>query len=311
MAAGRTDAHSVLDLPGAGNLRAGTAPHLRRPGLEFPLPGGRGRQARRLPHHLHGLDAGDRGARLRRRDLRVREPLRAPRRADLPRRRRQGARLHLRLSRLELRPEGQPQGRRLRGRRRRQRRHAEELLPRRITDRASCASRSFSRARVRQPERRRAADRGVSRRGDRRPHHARAAQAGGGDRPLHADAATTTGSSTSRTSRTPITRACCTRSSRPSASTGCRSAAAWWSTRAAAITRASRSSTRHVDRPSVFGDGHPLREGGLHAEGPEPAAHRRRVRRRLQHADPHRVPGLRAAADPERAGGPADPARRA
>ena len=37
--------------------------------------------------------------------------------------------------------------------------------------------------------RRRAADRGISRRGGRGTHQARAAQAGGGDRPLHADAA--------------------------------------------------------------------------------------------------------------------------
>ena len=56
-------------------------------------------------------------------------------------------------------------------------------------------------------------------------------------------------------------------------------------------------------------DGHPLGERGLRAEGPEPARQRRRVRRRLPHADPHRVSELRAAADPERAGGPAGAAQ--
>ena len=52
-------------------------------------------------------------------------------------------------------------------------------------------------------------------------------------------------------------------------------------------------------------DGHPLGHRGLRAEGPEPARQRRRVRRRLPHADPHGVSEPRAAADPERAGGAA------
>ena len=123
-------------------------------------------QARRLPHHLRGLDAGRGGARLRRGNLRLREPLRAPRRADRARQRRQGARLHLRLSRLELRPQRQPQGGRLRGRRRRQGRHGQDVLPLRPRP-AQAAHRDLRRPGVRQPVRRRAADRGVSRRGDR------------------------------------------------------------------------------------------------------------------------------------------------
>ena len=165
-------------------------------------------------------------ARLRRRDLRVREPLRASRRADRAGRRRQRARLHLRLSRLELRPRRQPQG----------------AWPSRTASKARAAwPRSFCRSdhgprklRIATLSglvfgslvRRRAADRGLSRRGDRQPHQAGAAQAGQGDRPLHARCCRTTGSSTSRTSRTPTTRACCTCSSRRSASTGCRRAAA-------------------------------------------------------------------------------------
>ena len=60
-------------------------------------------------------------------DPRLREPLRAPRRADLHRRLRQRAtRLPLHLPRLELRPEGQPDRRRLQGRRQRQGRHADK-----------------------------------------------------------------------------------------------------------------------------------------------------------------------------------------
>ena len=188
MAGGRTDARSVLDLSVAGNLRARTAAPVRGAGVELSLPRGGGAKARRLSRDLHRLDAGDRGARLRRRDLCVREPLRASRRADRARLRRPRPRLHLRLSRLELRPERQPQGGRLRGRRQRQGRHGQDLLPRRPWA-AQAAHRDVLRPGVRQPVRRRAADRGISRRGGREPHQARAAQARGGDRPLHADAA--------------------------------------------------------------------------------------------------------------------------
>ena len=227
MAGGRADPHSVLDLSVAGHLRARAAAHVRRPGVEFPLPRSRGGKARRLPRHLRRLDAGDRGARLRRRDLRLREPLRAPRRADRARLRRPRARLHLRLSRLELRPERQPQGGRLRGRRRRQGRHGQDLLPLRPRA-AQAAHRDVLRPGVRQPVRRRAADRGISRRGGRDPHQARAAQAGRGDRPLHPDAAEQL-EALFRERQGHLSRlACCTRSSPPSASTGCRSAAAWW-----------------------------------------------------------------------------------
>ena len=67
-----------------------------------------------------------------------------------------------------------------------------------------------------------------------------------------------------------------------------------------------------IDKPEqgerLRRDGHPLGQRGLRAEGPEPARQRRRVRRRLPHADPDGVPELRAAADPERAGDPAGPA---
>ena len=64
--------------------------------------------------------ARDRG----RRDRRVREPLRASRRADLPRRRRQREGFHLRLSRLALRSARQPEIGRVPARRQRQGRHA-------------------------------------------------------------------------------------------------------------------------------------------------------------------------------------------
>ena len=63
---------------------------------------------------------------------------------------------------------------------------------------------------VRQAARRRAADRGISRRGDRGRDPPRAAQAACGSSAASRRRCRTTGSSTSRTSRTPITRACCT-----------------------------------------------------------------------------------------------------
>ena len=253
-----------------------------------------------------GSHAGRGGARLRRRNLRLREPLRAPRRADRARQRRARARLHLRLSRLELRPERQPQGGRVRGRRRRQGRHGQDLLPLRPRA-AQAADRDLRGPGVRQPVRRRAADRGISRRGDRRQDHARAAQAGGGDRPLHADAAEQLEAlfreRQGHLPRQPAAHVLHHLPHQP----------------AVAARRPGDQPERRqprellvrrqpVERARLFGDGTALGDRGLCAQRPEPARHRRRVRRRLPPANPDRVPELRAAADPERAGDPADPA---
>ena len=99
---------AVLGVPGSGGAPRRAEADLRGPGLELPVPGSRHPQPRRLPHQLCRRDAGGRGARRGRRDARVREPLRASRRADLPRGRRHGQGLHLRLSCLALRPARQP-----------------------------------------------------------------------------------------------------------------------------------------------------------------------------------------------------------
>ena len=141
--------------------------------------------------------------------------------------RRPRPRLHLRLSRLELRPERQPQGGRLRGRRQRQGRHGQDVLPRR--PRAAQAShRQLLRPGVRLAVRRRAADRGISRRRGRGRIKRVLHKPVVGDRPLHPDAAEQL-EALFRERQGHLSRlACCTRSSRRSASTGCRSAAAWW-----------------------------------------------------------------------------------
>ena len=137
---------------------------------------------------------------------------------------------------------------------------------------------------------------------------ARAAQAGGGDRPLHADAAEQL-EALFRERQGHLSRvACCTRSSPRSASTGCRRSGGM----VVSPNGGNHASFSFIDTQDSDNDyaahGHPLRQRGFRAEGPEPARQRRRVRRRLPHADPHGVSELRAAADPECAGDPAGPA---
>ena len=121
-----------------GSAEDRTGAGLRGPGLEFPVPGKRDRQSRRLAGDSRRPDAGGGRARYRRLDRRIREPLRASRRADLPgqcRQRRQG--FPVRLSRVALRSARQSEIGRISARGERQRRHAARFPAWRITARAS------------------------------------------------------------------------------------------------------------------------------------------------------------------------------
>ena len=119
--------HPVLALHRPRRPRARAEAPVRRPGVELPVPGDRAAQHRRLPHHLCRPHARGGGARRGRRALRLREPLRASRRADLPGRRRQREGLPVRLPLLALRSARQPALDRVRPRRERQGRHAGRL----------------------------------------------------------------------------------------------------------------------------------------------------------------------------------------
>ena len=156
--------------------------------MELSLPCRRGEEHRRFRHDLRRRHLSHRLQRLRRRALCLREPLRASRRADRAGEPRQRQGVHLRLSRLELRPAGQPQGGRLQGRHQGQGRHAAVVLHGAAQPAQAAARRSF-RHHLREFLERRAAARGASRRGDLfadRPGNGRTHA--GRARPLHAGA---------------------------------------------------------------------------------------------------------------------------
>ena len=99
----RRDARAVLGLSRRRPAKDRAGAGVRRTGVELPVPGKRDCRARRLAHDRRRTHAGGGCARYRRIGRRVREPLRASRRADLPgqcRQRRQG--LSVRLSRVAL-----------------------------------------------------------------------------------------------------------------------------------------------------------------------------------------------------------------
>src|SRR5215475_227169 len=115
---------ALLGVFGPGGLRQGAGADLLRPQLELrgarsgnPAPGG-------LQAHVHRREAGGRRPRSRRRPERVREPLRAPRRAVLPAASRQRARVHVSLPSVDVRPPGQPDRRAVPARPEEARRHA-------------------------------------------------------------------------------------------------------------------------------------------------------------------------------------------
>ena len=142
LARGLAGPRALLGLPGRGQLQARDAAPVRGRDLELRLPRGRHPQQGRLPHQPGRRDAGHRGARRRRRDQLLREPLRPSRRADRLRRRRQRPeQLQVHLSRLELRPLRQPARHRLRARHQRPGRHAQGFPARRPSARASSGPR--------------------------------------------------------------------------------------------------------------------------------------------------------------------------
>ena len=100
-----------------------------------------------------------------------------------------GRGLPLRLPRLELRPPGQPDRRRLREAASRARAACRQTSARRTHGPRKLRVAALLRPGLRQLQRGRARHRGLPRRRDRRAHRARAAQAGRGHRPLHPGAA--------------------------------------------------------------------------------------------------------------------------
>ena len=164
LAGGVPGPRALLGLPGRSQLQARDGAPVRGRDLELRLPGSGHPRQGRLSHQPCRHHAGDRGARGRRRDQLLREPLLASRRADRLRRRRQRRQpVQLRLPLLELRPFGQPARHRLRARHQRRGRHAQGFLPRGFRP-AEAAHHDALRPGVRHAVARHAADRGVYRR---------------------------------------------------------------------------------------------------------------------------------------------------
>ena len=168
-----------------------------------------------------GDHAGDRGARRRRRDQLLREPLRPSRRADRLRRRRQRRNdfkcvYHAWSYDLagNLRGIAFEKGINGRGGMPKDFCKRETISPRKLRTTTLCGL-VFA-----HPVARHAADRGVSRRARCWAASSACSTGRSGCMGRFVQRCPTTGSSTSRTSRTPITRACCTPSSPPSASPG-------------------------------------------------------------------------------------------
>ena len=253
----------------------------------------------RFSHDVRRRDAGDRGARRRRPHQRVREPLRAPRRADRARRRGHGEALPVHLPRVELRPAGQPAQRRVREGLAGARRDAGRRSARTSTGRASCGRRRcnglvFASCRTRRRRSRTTSARQVLarvRRVLRKPVRVlgRIVQVLPNNWKLYFENVKDTYHAsllhaffgTFRLSR--LTQAGGVLVSPDGAHHA-----------STTIDRAEdRTSTAYRDQ------GIRTEQRGLPARGPEPLRRRGRVRRRHQAADPHGVPELRPAADPE------------